>query len=593
MSNPPSSQTREHAPPTTVNVLNTRRSFTLPARANRPPPVAPSASSGDGIETLFICNASKIVSFTATRPLRRPSPSRSAKAAASDAVQPAAWTTPTERTLAVGVLRIYRVTASNVSFLNSGNLLHTIFPRSQCWCVDGQSIFVLRIRQDSYYRIELPFESDQDKEKTAQFKTVLAQVLQYEKTQCPFARGFEVDVPERPKTPPRKTLRRKPSQQAKKWMFDKTWVPETGSRPSTPNMAGSDCGTASSYDDDDRSSIHTDTSEVVTDCRSTLSDIAPYKPNLRRPSVAERASVFQGFRARSRSVTAPVKSEESGSIASLGRIPESPRVIQASEAEKPILERQVSEAASLVSSTGSFYSVGDASDRNPPTPFWDAEAELLNPWMESMSKPQDELRGRSTHRRQVSEITVRAQSAFGSIPSAPVTPTAAHHTSAKSTNGAHPCSAPSTPPLVSDSDDDSVELPALDAPTPPNAIRMKRLTGASQRRAFSPMPQAQNLFRPPQRNVGKNFTSTLVRKTCELMLGPPSHLVSIMLRIAASISNGFGFSTYRVRPAEKIPCSWESDDDADWQEEDDFGIPLGTVGNPAIRRQTFSAGEVD
>ena len=84
------------------------------------------------------------------------------------------------------MLRIYRVTSSNVSFLNSSNLLHTIFPKSQCWCVDGESIFVLRIRQDSYYRIEIPHESADDKEKVEQFKTVLRQVLQYEKTPSPF-----------------------------------------------------------------------------------------------------------------------------------------------------------------------------------------------------------------------------------------------------------------------------------------------------------------------------------------------------------------------------------------------------------------------
>jgi hypothetical protein len=65
-----------------------------------------------------------------------------------------------------------------------------------------------------------------------------------------------------------------------------------------------------------------------------------------------------------------------------------------------------------------------------------------------------------------------------------------------------------------------------------------------------------------------------------------------MLRIATSISNGFGFNTYRVRRAEKIPCAWESDDEADWAEEDDFGIPLNNIGTPAMRRQTFS-GELD
>ena len=84
------------------------------------------------------------------------------------------------------------MTASNVSFLNSGNLLHTIFPRSQIWLVDNQSVFVLRIRQDSYYRIELPYETDEDKVNITHFKSVLAQVMQYERTQCPFARGFDV-----------------------------------------------------------------------------------------------------------------------------------------------------------------------------------------------------------------------------------------------------------------------------------------------------------------------------------------------------------------------------------------------------------------
>jgi hypothetical protein len=121
---------------------------------------------------------------------------------------------------------------------------------------------------------------------------------------------------------------------------------------------------------------------------------------------------------------------------------------------------------------------------------------------------------------------------------------------------------------------------------------MKRLTGASQKRAFSPMPPAQNLFCPPKHNPGRDFTNALVRKTCEIVLGPPAHLVSIMLRIATSISNGFSFSTYRVRRAEKIPCSWESDDEADWADEDDFGIPLNNIGEPALRRRTFS-GEVD
>jgi hypothetical protein len=66
-----------------------------------------------------------------------------------------------------------------------------------------------------------------------------------------------------------------------------------------------------------------------------------------------------------------------------------------------------------------------------------------------------------------------------------------------------------------------------------------------------------------------------------------------MLKIAARISEGaMKFTTYRVRhTGEKLPCSWESSDDEDY-EEDDFGIPLRHLDDPASRRRAFSR-EVD
>jgi hypothetical protein len=487
------------------------------------------------------------------------------------------------------------VTASNVSFLNSGNLLHTIFPRSQIWLVDNQSVFVLRIRQDSYYRIELPYETDEDKVNITHFKSVLAQVMQYERTQCPFARGFEVVAElERPKSPPRKTIKRKPSGQAKKWVMDKTWVPQQhGSRPSTSGTDRSETGTTSSYDEDDRSSVCTDSSEIVSAApevplaTTTPRPLASKAPP-RRLSVGERVSMFQGLR----SATAPIKMPRRESVSAMERIvesPLSPPAKQSSEADKPILERQISDAPSLTSSVDSFYSLNTAT---PSPKFLDADDDAINPWANTFSKQEDEPRGRSTHRRQVSEVTVRGPSTERTDPSAPVTPTVPYYSSTTPSIDVRPSSAPSTPPLVSDSDDDSLGRASIDIPTPPDAIRMRKLTGASQRRAFSPMPPAQNLFCPPKHSPRKDFTNALVRKTCELVLGPPAHLVSVMLRIATSISNGFGFNTYRVRRAEKIPCAWESDDEADWAEEDDFGIPLNNMGTPALRRQTFS-GEVD
>ena len=362
-------------------------------------------------------------------------------------------------------------------------------------------------------------------------------------------------------------------------------MPENGPRPSTPVRAASDCGTTSSYDDDDRSSIHTDCSEALLESSETVWDLAP-KPPPRRLSIAERASVFQD----SRSTSVPVRAGRTMSVTSLGRIPESPKVDSPHKPAKPALDRHVSEAASLVSSTGSFYSL-DASTRSSLSPpFMDAQSDIFRPWAATPPKQEQIPRGRTIHRRQLSDATVRTTSTDDI--DTPVTPRAPKYPTSMSTVNVHPSSAPSTPPLVEDSDSDSVELPLLDIPTPPNAIRMKRLTGASQRRAFSPMPDVQNLFRAPKRHPGREFTNALMRKTCELVLGPPAHLVSLMLRIARSISNGFGFSTYRVTATEQAPCSWESDDEPEWREEDDFGIPLSHIGRTPKRRRTFS-GEVD
>ena len=90
----------------------------------------------------------------------------------------------------------------SVAFLNSGKTVHPILPKSQCWCVDGKTKFALRIRGDNYYRIELPSENDTDQRAANDFKIVLAKILQYESTPCPFKRGFYVELPEKsPQTP--------------------------------------------------------------------------------------------------------------------------------------------------------------------------------------------------------------------------------------------------------------------------------------------------------------------------------------------------------------------------------------------------------
>lgn len=463
----------------------------------------------------------------------------------------------------------------------------------------------MRIRQNSYYRIELPFESEQDKEKIAEFKTVLDKVLRYEKTPCPFARGFVVELPKAPTSPIRKRSV-KPTGKAKKWHFDKTWVPENGQRPVVEE---SDSGTTSSLEEDDHPGvIMAELKDGAADSPSGTSQ-APVPQLL---SVPERVQKFQVLR----SVTAPIEQLPSAKISSStperAQSPKLPELLPSPPPSSPPEPSPPADTVSIMSSADSFYSLGKTISRTPSPPYMDAQADIDgNPWVEDYvynvsndyeedsqtRKDNEELtqkredpvedtptRGRDRHRRQISDVTVRAPSTEETQEAVPVTPTI----------DVQPSSAPSTPPLVSDSDD-SLEPPFLDVPTPPDTIRLRKLTGATQRRAFSPMPPPQNLFRPKAQAPTKQFTAALVRKTCEIILGPPAHLVALMLRIAAKVTDGAArFNNYRFRrSSERIPCSWESSDEDEW-DEDDFGIPLRTLDEPATRKRAESSGlEVD
>ena len=60
---------------------------------------------------------------------------------------------------------------------------------------------MLRVRQNTFYRIELPNTCTEDKRVAEEFKLSVSKVLQYETTPCPFKRGFHVELPESPQIP--------------------------------------------------------------------------------------------------------------------------------------------------------------------------------------------------------------------------------------------------------------------------------------------------------------------------------------------------------------------------------------------------------
>lgn len=181
--------------PLTPSTPTPRRSYSLPA--------SKTASSPDSqIEVLYNLPSARIIAFTTGTTTSRSS-SNIGSPIVEEKPGSLSWSSRSERTIAIGPLRIYRAPGS-VAFLNCSAALKPILPKSQCWEVDGSGKFVLQIRRPQYWRIEVPNLNKIEKKQYEDFKDVLAKVLLFEKTPCPFQRNFTVELPEAPQTPVKK-----------------------------------------------------------------------------------------------------------------------------------------------------------------------------------------------------------------------------------------------------------------------------------------------------------------------------------------------------------------------------------------------------
>lgn len=108
-------------------------------------------------------------------------------------------------------------------------------------------------------------------------------------------------------------------------------------------------------------------------------------------------------------------------------------------------------------------------------------------------------------------------------------------------------------------------------------------------RALSPLPPPANLFTPRQGGLRRlpstaelsvrassavrtirRIPSAILNKTCEIILGPPAHLISLMLKVAARIAAGEfrGFVFGRGEGGEVVDVRWDwSDEHSDIDEE--------------------------
>lgn len=141
---------------------------------------------------------------------------------------------------------------------------------------------------------------------------------------------------------------------------------------------------------------------------------------------------------------------------------------------------------------------------------------------------------------------------------------------------------------IKDTIDVETKTPSSTA-TPPQRpfITRHRATTSSlsvRRRALSPLPPAANLFTPastmerrPYKSrleTVKNLPMAIIAKTCEMIMGPPSSLIRLILRVAARIASGqwrglvYGYG----EDGEEIPVQWDYSEGefSDWSDDENY-----------------------
>lgn len=439
--------------------------------------------------------------------------------------------------------------------------------------MDDQSTFVLRVREGNFYRIELPFTTDEEKGKVEEFRSVLATVLQFERTPSPFRRGY-VEETARPQTP----LRRMSSvaqPKAKKWRLNKVWEPEDPEQRAKWSPAAQERVISPrrekrppvDSDGSGRSDESTGDEDTTTDGSVQEEDEndAPETPEAKDnyPPTADGSGSPKTFklpiriRPMQRSVTAPpplaFETSSPPSSISLTRI-----------------ESQDTDTMSIASSShDSFYSTDEQQNVVP--------GEVQESQPETIIHPTFSIMKERTHQRQISEITI--------VPDTP-TPLSAH-----SISFPRGSSGPTTPTLIDDTDSNSSDhdMPFQDEPTPPDTLRLRRLprrlssiSATSSTIALEPLRSPKLFTTPREPNKAQLLSTALVQKAYSLLIGPPVHLVHVMLEIAARIMRGVRWDGPIVlgERKDKVPGGWVEDEewsDDESEEEDDFGIPLGNL----------------
>lgn len=470
-----------------------------------------------------------------------------------------------------------------MAFLNSGSTLRPILEKSQCWCVDGESKFVIPIGDQSYYRIELPNSSPEDNGKITEFKGVLEKILKYEKTPCPFKRGFTIELPEPPKTPVRQrpwkpTERLSTGSASPRTKIEWSYTRETLNEQHI--QALETCPSAT---------VKQELGNINTGSKDIDHEGSERNNSFVNKNVDETGSgLNNSTRAGHNHVhifQTPTRATQTGArraVTAPHNLTFQTDLTSKTIATIPVPSKRQSKlrngSNSLSSSVDSFHSFHSPISPLPPSPPYS------NPASPSPKLENDcglvVSRTRS-HKHDVPEPILINE------------PGTWDFSGCTATEDADPSTptVPDTPTLVSDDASQSEDTwPDLETPSPLAELRQRR--ALSRRSTQSPLPSPANIYSPSCGLPGHHLTTAILQKTCSILLGPPVQLVALMLNIASKIAKGtFRGAAYGYgESGQRIPCSWnfsDSDDDTEptW-EEDDYGVSLGNGTGGTTRRET-------
>lgn len=412
---------------------------------------------------------------------------------------------------------------------------------------------------------------------------VLEKVLQYEKTACPFKRGFTVELPEPPPVPiQKKPWKPKPKNGFHNDKYDGTLEEFAGpsirakpGRHQDRNADPAEDQPTAKLDLNEPFGGTLDISigaETPVDVETANSEGFMQKDTLEQPE-EEPAHMKTPKRPRrimtGRTVTAPPQLS----------LRNSPPSTVTTDNALPTIDYESPSLSSSVDSFHSFHSPISPLPLSPPSP----KSEALESTKSNVAVPRVRR-----HKRDESEATITTDSN--------------HLWDLSDSEDESNVDRPRTPALVSDVASQNDLWDEVQTPSPPG-LRVRRTL--QKRRAHSPLPSSTNLYTPypPRPEIsGHHLTTAIIQRTCSLLLGPPLQLVALMIRIAARIAKvalqGSSFSY--GEGGEKIPCTWDfssdgSDSSDDFWDEDDYGISLGkTVSGREVRTiDTSGSWEID